>query len=174
VFTTFLTLFVFAPVFAAVPVAAQNRPPEPVVSLNAKDKPLAEVLAQITRATGSEFDLDPAWQKVTVTAFVENAPLSVALKRVLSGLNHAIIYLPGNRIKILIYETSPPTSTSAGLPPAMSPVPTRPQRVIPPRSPFPSVPQPVFPESGDPMQNAPPDAGGMMPPIPPTQEESSE
>src|SRR5512138_62350 len=78
-----LTSIAFGPV---VPAQAQSRPPEPTVTINVKDKPLGEVLAQITRTTGSNFVLDPAWQRVPVTAYVDNAPLSTALKRVLSGL----------------------------------------------------------------------------------------
>jgi hypothetical protein len=160
-----------APALLAGPAAGQTRPTEPTVSLNVKDKPLADVLAQITRATGSDFVIDPFWQRVPVTAFVENAPLSVALTRVLSGLNHAIVYLPQNRIKILIYEASPP-SAAPGLPPALAPAPG-PARV-PPRARQPNLPPAGPPESVDPLRNAPPDTGGAPPPVPPAEEEPAE
>lgn len=158
-----LTSIALGPV---VPAQAQSRPPEPAVTLNVKERPLGEVLAQITRETGSSFVLEPAWQRVPITAYVDNAPLSTALKRVLSGLNHAIIYLPQNQIKIVIYEASAP---SAGGPePALSPVMPRSGR-LPGRAPQPNP--PTAQEYVDPMQNAPPDLGGLPPPIPPTEEE---
>lgn len=148
-----------------LPVAAmaQTRPPEPTVSLTVKDKPLADALSQITRASGSEFEIDPAWQKVPVTAFIDNAPLSLALRRLLSGRNYAIVYLPQNRIKILIYEASPSGAT-LDLPPEMSSPSPRPSRVPPSRAPLRNTPSVGQPESDDPMQNAPPGTG-MPPPI---------
>jgi type II secretory pathway component GspD/PulD (secretin) len=143
---------------------AQGRPPEPTVSLSVKDKPLGEVLDQIARATGSDFLMEPSWQKVPVTAYIENAPLSVALKRVLSGLNHAIVYLPQNQIKIVIYEASSPSAAPAPPPSPMGRVPTRAPQPNPP----------VAPGYVDPMQNAPPDLGGMPPPVPPAEEEPAQ
>jgi len=118
----------------ATQAPAQTRPPEPTVSLNVKDRPLGDVLALIGRATGCEFLLDPSWQKVPVTAYLENAPLSVALKRVLSGLNHAIVYQPQNRVKIVIYEASPPRA-APGVPPARLPEPADPLPAPPPEPP---------------------------------------
>jgi hypothetical protein len=126
------------------PANPQNRPAEPTVSLNVKDRPLGDVLAQIARATGSEFLIDPSWQKVPVTASFEAAPLSVALKRVLSGLNHAIVYQPQNRIKIVIYESSPAGAQPA-LQPALSPVAPRPGRA-PAQPPQPNLPPALLPQ----------------------------
>jgi hypothetical protein len=155
---------VAAVAFCLLPAAApaQTRAPEPVVSLSVKDKPLGEVLAEITRTTGTDFVVEPAWQAIKVTAYAENAPLSVALKRVLSGLNHAIVYLPQNRIKILIYEASAPNPASDPQP-ALTPMGPRPGRIPPP--------SPPVQQYVDPMQNAPPDQGGVPPVIPPTEEE---
>ena len=139
------------------PASAQTRPPEPTVSLNVKDRPLGEVLALISRATGCEFLLEPSWQKVPVTANVENAPLSVALKRVLSGLNHAIVYQPQNRVKIVIYEASPPGATP-GMPPALSP--TAP---LPARPPQPGIPPARRPDPADPLRTPPPEPPDAAP-----------
>lgn len=133
---------------------AQGRPAEPTVSINVTARPLGDVLAQITRATGSEFLIDPSWQKVPVTASFENAPLSVALKRVLSGLNHAIVYQPQNRIKIVIYESSPAGAQPA-LQPALSPVAPRPGRA-PAQPPQPNLPPALLPQPADPLRNPPP------------------
>lgn len=143
----------------AVAAMAQTRPPEPTVSLTVTDKPLVEALSQITRATGSEFEIDPAWQKVPVTAFIDNAPLSVALKRLLSGRNYAIVYLPQNRIKILIYEASPSGATPDRPPEMSSPSPR------PSRAPLRNTSSVGQPESDDPMQNAPPGTGRMSPSV---------
>jgi hypothetical protein len=141
----------------APPATAQDRPPEPTVSLNVKDRPLGDVLALISRATGCEFVLEPSWQKVPVTANVENAPLSVALKRVLSGLNHAIVYQPQNRVKILIYEASPP-GAKPGMQPALSPA-----TPLPARPPQPGIPPALRPEPADPLRNVPPEPADAPP-----------
>jgi hypothetical protein len=141
----------------ATPASTQTRPPEPTVSLNVKDRPLGDVLALISRATGCEFLLDPSWQKVPVTANVENAPLSVALKRVLSGLNHAIVYQPQNRVKIVIYETAPPGATP-GMPPGLSP--TAP---LPARPPQPGIAPARRPEAADPLRTPPPEPPDAAP-----------
>ena len=145
----------------AAPASAQTRPPEPTVSLNVKDRPLGDVLALISRATGCEFLLDPSWQKVPVTANVENAPLSVALKRVLGGLNHAIVYQPQNRVKIVIYEASPRGATP-GMPPALSPAAPLPARA-PARPPQPGIPPARLPDPADPLRNPPPEPPDTAP-----------
>lgn len=143
------------------PALAQGRPAEPTVTINVTARPLGDVLAQITRATGSEFLIDPSWQKVPVTASFENAPLSVALKRVLSGLNHAIVYQPHNRIKIVIYESSPAGAQPA-LQPALSPVAPRPGRA-PAQPPQPSLPPALLPQPADPVRNLPPEPPDAAP-----------
>ena len=145
----------------ATPAPAQTRPPEPTVSLNVKDRPLGDVLALISRATGCEFLLEPSWQKVPVTANLENAPLSVALKRVLSGLNHAIVYQPQNRVKIVIYEASPPRA-APGMPPALGPAPPLPART-PARPPQPGIPPARLPEPADPLPAPPPEPPDAAP-----------
>jgi hypothetical protein len=145
------------------PANPQNRPAEPTVSLNVKDRPLGDVLAQIARATGSEFLIDPSWQKVPVTASFEAAPLSVALKRVLSGLNHAIVYQPQNRIKIVIYETAPAgAGARPALEPALSPVAPRPGHA-PAQPPQPSLPPALLPQPADPLINPPPEPADAPP-----------
>jgi hypothetical protein len=83
---------------------------EATVSLNVKNMPLSEVLAQITIATGTDFIIDSSWQKLQVTALVDDVPLPVALKRVLNQVNHAIIYRSQNRIEILIYQAEKPSA----------------------------------------------------------------
>ena len=143
------------------PANPQNRPAEPTVSLNVKDRPLGDVLAQIARATGSEFLIDPSWQKVPVTASFEAAPLSVALKRVLSGLSHAIVYQPQNRVKIVIYESSP-AGAQPVLSPALSPVAPRPGRP-PAQPPQPNLPPAPLSQPADPLRNPPPEPADAPP-----------
>jgi hypothetical protein len=142
----------------AVAGPAQARTPEPSISLSAKDKSLSDVLAQITCATGCEFEIDPAWEKVAVTANIENEPLSVALKRIIGNRNHAIIYLANNRIKILLYEPNPP-----GAGPSFSPaMPMHSPSPMPPvSSPGLGVQHVPQSESGVPTQN---EAVGPLPP----------
>ncbi len=162
--SAYALLLAAALLLPATPAPAQGRPPEPTVSLDVKGRPLGEVLAQIARATGSEFLIDPSWNRVPVTASFENAPLSVALKRVLSGLNHAIVYQPQNRVKIVIYETAPAAAgAQPALQPALSPTAPPPGRA-PARPPQPGLPPAPLPQPADPMPEPPTEPEEETPP----------
>ena len=105
-----LSILLFFLLAAAVlpPAATAGRPSaEEIISLNVKDRPLGEVLGSITKSTGREFLLDDSWRAYPVKTVIEETPLHIGLKRVLSGLNHAIVYRSDGRIRILIYETVP-------------------------------------------------------------------
>jgi type II secretory pathway component GspD/PulD (secretin) len=134
---------------------------EPSISLSVKDTSLSHVLAQITNATGCEFEIDPKWQNLSVTVTIDQAPLSTALKRIIGNRNNAIIYLSNNRIKILLYESFSPGTASIFSPamPTKSPL----RASIPPLS----TPQPdgrlaTPSEPGVATQNVPVE----MPPFP--------
>jgi hypothetical protein len=83
---------------------AQTKRVEPEVSLKIHNRPLSEALAEFTRSTGTSFIIDPEWQKLPVTATIENTPLSLAVKRVLYPANHALVYRSQDEIEILIFQ----------------------------------------------------------------------
>lgn len=99
---------------------AQATSAEVRVSVAAAGKPLGEVLDGISRETGLRFALDPAWRRHPVTLNLTDAPLPVALKRILDGLNSAVIYRPDGSIRLVILDNPPATATGAAPPPPPS------------------------------------------------------
>jgi hypothetical protein len=144
-----LSILLFFLLAAAVPppAATAGRPSaDEIISLNVKDRPLGEVLGSITKSTGREFLLDDGWRAYPVTTVIEETPLHVGLKRVLSGLNHAIVYRSDGRIRILIYETAPAGRSAQNRPGAGSTFAPQPSASVrqPPRPP--SAPGSSLPE----------------------------
>ena len=76
---------------------------ESYISLNVRKKPLGDVLLKITQDTGLKFKLNDQWSDYPVNASFENMPLNQVLKRILSRLNHTIIYESDKSINIVIY-----------------------------------------------------------------------
>jgi hypothetical protein len=77
-----------------------------LASLNAVNKPLAEVLNDISQATGYELIIDKNWASLPITVKFNALPLDQALKRILANVNHAIVYRSDGRVLISIYEKS--------------------------------------------------------------------
>jgi hypothetical protein len=77
-----------------------------LASLNAVNKPLAEVLNDISQATGYELIIDKNWAGLPITVKFNALPLDQALKRILANVNHAILYRSDGRVLISIYEKS--------------------------------------------------------------------
>jgi type II secretory pathway component GspD/PulD (secretin) len=143
---------------------SETKPAEQRVTLNVKNQPLREVLALLSRTTGYSFILDENWQGYPVTTYLHEAPLHAGLKRILTSLNHVIVYLPDSRIKIVIFDKPLPGSSSSGRqaakssiePPASSPprLPARPPAPAPPGLSSSSSSE-VIPESIDPDVDEP-------------------
>ena len=94
---------------------------EPSLSLETRNEPLGEVLAQITQKTAYRFSLEDAWKDHPVTVAFRNLPLSQGLKRILSNLNHAVVYESQYDIRIIIFGEV--VFQPAGSSPAPRPVP---------------------------------------------------
>lgn len=88
---------------AVFPACAQETEDEPRITLEANNRALGEVLDQISRDTGYTFALEESWQDRPVKASLRNVPLHRALKRILSSLNHALIYESDTDIRVAIY-----------------------------------------------------------------------
>ena len=76
---------------------------EPHISLKVNNQPLSDVLKIITSDTGYRFKLNGDWSDYPVNASFENISLNRALKIILQGLNHVIIYESNKSIKIVVY-----------------------------------------------------------------------
>jgi hypothetical protein len=94
---------------------------EPSLSLETRNEPLGQVLAQITQKTAYRFSLEDAWMDHPVTVAFRDLPLSQGLKRVLSNLNHAVVYESQYDIRIIIFGEA--VFQPAGSSPAPRPVP---------------------------------------------------
>ena len=62
------------------------------VSIKADNKPLNQVLEEISEASGYTIQFDEKWGNEPVSLSLENKPLDEALNRVLANLNHAVIW----------------------------------------------------------------------------------
>lgn len=92
-----------------------------IISLEVADKPLGEVLENISDAAGCQFTIDAAWEDYPITASFRNEPLYRVLKRIFRDFNNAVIYGSDRRIKILIYDGSAPSAKKAGYSVAVKP-----------------------------------------------------
>ena len=79
---------------------------EKLLSLEFRETPLSEVLQRLTRETGYDFIYNSAWRGYRVSADLKQVTLYTALRQILSHLNHAVIQLPENKIKLVIMNSS--------------------------------------------------------------------
>lgn len=80
------------------------------ISVKAENETLTNVLKKISQASGYEIEFDPAWGDHPVNINFTNESLEDALNRVLSNLNHALIWNDSEK-KISIFING---SVSAG------------------------------------------------------------
>lgn len=108
-FITFLLIAIHCLILPISPaVGNESNMGDELISLKVKDEPLADVLYKVSMTTGYEFVVDDEWQNYRVTASLEEVSLHKGLKRILKNLNSAIIYVSSKKIKIIIYDKSPP------------------------------------------------------------------
>jgi hypothetical protein len=125
--------------------------PERPISLEIQQRPLKEVLQRIAGQTGYTFIFDSTWSNLPVSVRLEKANLQTGLRRVLAGVNHALIYLPDRTIKIIITEkTQAPGGGSADGSPARVRRPAAP----PPPPPAPEPEPPAAPEQTGPAEES--------------------
>jgi hypothetical protein len=96
------------------PAFAEQSVADEIISLNVTEKPLGEVLKQISAAASCRFSVDESWSDYPVTASFENEPLSMGLKRILRNINNAVIYGSDRTIRILFYDNGATSGSSAG------------------------------------------------------------
>ena len=96
-----------------LPVMGADLKEAPFISLEAKNQPLISVLNKITLDTGFKFKINDEWSNYPVNASIKDMPLDRGLKLVLRGLNHSIIYEPGENVKIVVYGKMNPSKSDA-------------------------------------------------------------
>lgn len=86
---------------------AENAANSPLFSLEEKDVPMAHVLEKISAATGYEITVDQEWADLPVTAKLRDLTLEEGLKRLLKGMNYALVIDDKEkRISIKIQDTA--------------------------------------------------------------------
>jgi hypothetical protein len=85
-----------------------------MITLNIENQPLAEVLDDVSKATGYELIIDENWDDLPITVKFDAIPLDQALKRILAKVNHAIIYRNDRKVLIRIYEKDSTVSIHPG------------------------------------------------------------
>jgi len=100
--------------FIPTPAICDNSVADEIISLNVTDRPLVEVLENISIAAGCQFSIDESWEDYPITASFANEPLHRGLKRVFRNINNAIIYGADRTIRIIIYDEATPSGKAIG------------------------------------------------------------
>lgn len=106
---------------------------EPLISIDAKNEPLGQVLDQITRDTAYTFIVDEQWRDHPVRTAFQDLSLNDGLKRILSNLNHVIVYESADEIRITIFGQATPRTGGGSAPRSYEPpvVPIQPPESMP-------------------------------------------
>jgi len=100
--------------FIPTPAICDNSVANEIISLNATNQPLGEVLENISIAAGCQFSIDESWEDYPITASFNSEPLHKGLKRVLRNINNAIIYGADRTIRIVIYDEATFSGEASG------------------------------------------------------------
>ena len=95
--------------FIPTPAICDNSVADEIISLNATNQPLGEVLENISITASCQFSIDESWEDYPITASFDNEPLHRGLKRVFRNINNAIIYGADRTIRIIIYDEATPS-----------------------------------------------------------------
>ncbi len=96
-------------VFIPISAICENSIADEIISLNVTNRPLVEVLEDISIAVDCQFSIDESWEDYPITASFANEPLYKGLKRVFRNINNAIIYGADRTIRIIIYDEAAPS-----------------------------------------------------------------
>jgi type II secretory pathway component GspD/PulD (secretin) len=110
----FLKALVFISTMGIAALGACVEVPETLISLEIRETPLQDVLQEIAGQTGYTFIFESTWGEHPISARLKNASIQAGLRRILSGMNHALIYLPERTVRIVITEKSLPHGVGGG------------------------------------------------------------
>lgn len=88
----------------------------PAFSLDARGVPLGEVLKKISDDTGYQITVDSEWTGWPVSGSFKNLPVNLGLRRVLSNLNHSIVFNEADRRIAIVIKSSPDDETLKAAP----------------------------------------------------------
>ena len=100
--------------FIPTPAICDNSVADEIISLNATNQPLGEVLENISIAAGCQFSIDESWEDYPITASFNSEPLHRGLKRIFRDINNAVIYGADRTIKIVIYNEATFSGEASG------------------------------------------------------------
>ena len=109
----------FGGFFMPTPAICDNSVADEIISLNVTDRPLGEVLKNISIAAGCKFSIDESWEDYPITVSFVNEPLYRGLKLIFRDINNAVIYGVDRTVKIIIYDEDTPSGKSSGHPVAI-------------------------------------------------------
>lgn len=80
-------------------------------SLDVRGMPLGEVLKKISGDTGYRITVDSEWTGWPVSGSFKNLPVNQGLRRILSSLNHSIVFNEADRRITIVIKSSPDDET---------------------------------------------------------------
>jgi hypothetical protein len=104
----------FCGLLVASPAACDESVADEIISLNAVDRPLGEVLNNIAIVADCQFIVDKSWEDYPITAVFDNEPLYKGLKLIFRDISNAIIYGANRTIRIIIYDEGPSSDETIG------------------------------------------------------------
>ena len=90
--------------FLPASAISDNSVADEIVSLNVTNRPLGEVLENLSIAADCQFSFDESWEEYPLTASFDNEPLHRGLKLLFRNINNAVIYGADRTVKIIIYD----------------------------------------------------------------------
>jgi hypothetical protein len=133
---------------------ADDDPEQAVFSLDFKDKPLSQVLDQITRLTGTQLMVNKEYAELKVSGSLKDVTVIQGLREIMAEMNHTIIYEADQTISLVIYGKKQASGPGGTRP--LSP-PNYPMNLPAERN-FNSFPEPS--ESAEEAQPEPDESGG--------------
>ena len=90
--------------FIPTPAICDRSVADEIISLNVTNRPLGEILENISIAADCQFSFDESWEYYPITASFNKKPLHRGLKLIFRNINNAVIYGADRTVKIIIYD----------------------------------------------------------------------
>jgi hypothetical protein len=100
--------------FIPAQVAGENSVADEIISLNVTDRPLGEVLENLSIAANCRISIDESWQDYPITASFDDEPLYRGLKLILRHISNAVVYGRDRTVKIIVFDDGTADGKSSG------------------------------------------------------------
>ena len=94
--------------------AGDNSVADEIISLNVTDRPLGEVLENLSIAANCQISIDDSWQDYPITASFDDEPLYRGLKLILRHISNAVVYGRDRTVKIIVFDDGTAAGKSSG------------------------------------------------------------